>query len=168
MRIKNDYYTTPQSIIDVLVKNLGWSKKNPIWESCAGDGRMSRTFEREGYSVISHDITTGNDFFDWSKSPSIALVTNPPFKPIRQFIDHAFKIGVTHMALVCPERIWACKKGKEQFLRHQPSRFINLDWREDYLGKGGKPDRALAISIWDGSFNKQTKYDVWSRNGNIY
>ena len=129
---------------------------------------MARTFEREGYSVISHDITTGNDFFDWSKSPSIALVTNPPFKPIRQFIDHAFKIGVTHMALVCPERIWACKKGKEQFLRHQPSRFINLDWREDYLGKGGKPDRALAISICDGSFNKQTKYDVWSRNGNIY
>ena len=91
-------------------------------------------------------------------------MTNPPFKHIRPFIDHAFNIGINRMALVCPERLWACAKGKKQFLKHQPSRFINLDWREDYLGRGGKPDRALAISIWDGSINNKTKYEVWSKD----
>ena len=165
MRKENDFYPTPQAIIDAIVENLQWSKKIPIWEACAGDGRMVRTFEKAGYSVIQHDITTGHNFFDWSKCPSPALVTNPPFKPIREFIDHAFDIGVTHMAIVCPERVWACQKGRKQFIKHRPSRFINLDWREDYLGKGGKPDRALAVSIWDGSFNRQTKYDVWSKHG---
>tara|TARA_Y100000401_G_scaffold39938_1_gene30341 strand:+ start:96 stop:602 length:507 start_codon:yes stop_codon:yes gene_type:complete len=166
MRNTNDFYPTPQAILDVLVENLDWSKNTVIWEPCAGDGRLVDTFENHGYQVIAHDIISGNDFFDWSESPSIALVTNPPFKPIRQFIDHAFKIGISKMALVCPERLWACKKGKEQFMRHQPSRFVNLDWREDYLGKGGKADRALAISIWDGAINNKTKYEVWSKNGN--
>jgi len=167
MRVQNDFYPTPQSILDVLVENLGWDKNTVIWESCAGDGRLVETFERAGYSVVAHDILTGDDFFDWSKAPSIALVTNPPFRPIRKFIDHAFKIGVLKMALVCPERLWACQRGKEQFLRHQPSRFVNLDWREDYLGKGGKPDRSLAVSIWDGAINHKTTYHVWSKNDNI-
>ena len=164
MRVDNDYYPTPQSILDVLVRNLGWEKKTTIWECCAGDGRLVDTFENAGYPVIAHDIVSGHDFFDWSEAPSNALVTNPPFKHIRPFIDHAFNIGINRMALVCPERLWACAKGKKQFLKHQPSRFINLDWREDYLRRGGKPDRALAISIWDGSLNNKTKYEVWSKD----
>ena len=67
------------------------------------------------------------------------------------------------MVLVCPERLWACKKGWEQFHRHRPARFINLNWREDYLGKGGSPDRALAISIWESPNASRCQYEVWSK-----
>ena len=84
-------------------------------------------------------------------------------KKIRPFIDHAFNIGVERMVLVCPERLWACKVGWEQFHRHRPARFINLNWREDYLGKGGSPDRALAISIWENPCAMRCSYEVWSK-----
>ena len=143
-----------------------YSPWEPVWEPCAGDGRMVEAMERRGYKVISSDITSGQDFFEVELAQSRILVTNPPFGMIRPFIDHAFKIGVTQMALVCPERLWACKKGFDQFNRHRPSRFVNLDWREDYLGrgKGHSPDRALALSIWNTPHNNRCEFEVWDKN----
>jgi hypothetical protein len=107
------------------------------------------------------DIEQGQDFFDFKEAPCPDLMTNPPFKKIRPFIDHAFDIGVERMVLVCAERLWACKKGWEQFQRHQSARFVNLNYREDYLCKGGAPNRAFAISIWDSSHADRGDYHVW-------
>ena len=42
-------------------------------------------------------------------------------------------------------------------------RFINLNYREDYLGKGGSSDWALAISIWESPHASRCQYEVWSR-----
>lgn len=162
MRNPRDFYPTPSSITEVLLKNLGW-KTQPVWEPCCGDGRLGLELSFAGYHPIMHDIESGHDFFDWREAQASALLTNPPFRVMREFIDHAFDIGVERMALVCGERLWACRKGSEQMQRHRPSRFINLDWREDYLGKGGAPDRALAISIWDRPHSDSTAYEVWSR-----
>lgn len=163
MRHQNDFYPTPYSIITSLLHNLNWDDLNP-WEPCAGDGRFSDSIEQHfDVDVLSHDISTGHDFFAWQRALRPDIITNPPFKQIRPFIDHAFEIGVKRMALVCPERLWACKKGFEQKQRHNPSRFINLTWREDYLNKGGSPDRALAISIWDRPHSSATSYEVWTK-----
>lgn len=161
-RNKHDFYPTPVSIITALLDNLNWGY-SAIWEPCAGDMRVVKMMRQRGNVVIPGDIQNGQDFFNYKQALTQNLVTNPPFKPIREFIDHAFEIGVKRMALVCPERLWACKKGREQFARHRPSRFINMDWREDYLGKGGKPDRALAVSIWDSPHAETTSYEIWSK-----
>ena len=161
-RNEHDFYPTPVSIVTALLNNLGWGEC-AMWEPCAGDMRVVNMMKDRGHVVLHGDIQTGKDFFDYTEALTPNLITNPPFRPIRQFIDHAFDIGVQRMALVCPERLWACKKGREQFGRHQPSRFINMDWREDYLGKGGKPDRALAVSIWDSPDNETTSYEIWSK-----
>ncbi len=84
-------------------------------------------------------------------------------KKIRPFIDHAFDIGLERIVFVCPERLWACKVAREQFHRHRPARFINQNQREYYLGKGGSPDRALAISIWKSPNASLCQYEVWSK-----
>jgi len=161
-RHPRDFYPTPHSIITVLLQEIQWYVAE-IWEPCAGDGRLTYAIEEHGYKCVSHDIATGNDFFDFTKCASTNLITNPPFKPIRKFIDHAFDIGVERMALVVPERLFACQKGYEQFTKHRPSRFINLSWREDYLGKGGSPDRALALAIWDQPSSPTCQYSIRTR-----
>ena len=162
MRKANDFYPTPHSIVKLLSNHAEWESLH-VWEPCAGDFRLVRALQERLYRVVATDISQGQDFFDFKEAPCAQLMTNPPFKQIRPFIDHAFNIGVERMVLVCPERLWACKVGWEQFHRHRPARFINLNWREDYLGKGGSPDRALAISIWESPCAMRCSYEVWSR-----
>ena len=175
MRHERDFYPTPQSIIDCVLFHVKLRKNATIWEPCAGDGRFSTALEQAGYSVISHDIVVGSydkifddideghDFFDWREAQAPIIVTNPPFRHIRRFSDFAFDIGVEQMVLITPERLWACQKGYKQLLRHRPSLFANLSWREDYLQKGGSPDRALAVSVWDKPCSETTVYEVWQR-----
>ena len=141
MRAKNDYYPTPKKIVE----------------------RMTREF----LDVQINAIRMGN------ARPPIPVWEpcagdGPPFSKIREFIDHAFSIGVMSMALVCSERLWACKKGRAQFLKYRPSRFAMMDWREDYLGKGGSPDRALAVAIWEEPCAHICRYEVWSKEADLY
>lgn len=163
MRQPNDHYPTPFSIVTELVYR--WALPTMmVWEPCNGDGRLSGALKKRGCNVVATDITKREDFFEFTDTLAPTVITNPPFKPIRQFIDHAFCIGVKKMALICPERLWACKKGRDQFLRHRPSRWCNLDWREDYLGKGGSPDRALAVAIWERPHSDNCQYEIWTRS----
>ena len=162
MRVENDFYPTPVSIMSVLLRNVEWPVE-VVWEPCRGDGRLVAALQAKGYRVVSGDIDSGVDFFAQPRALSSTLITNPPFKDIRRFIAHAFSIGVERMALVGPERLWACKKGFDQFQRHRPVKFINLNWREDYLNRGGSPDRALAISIWEGPNAKSCEFQVWEK-----
>ena len=162
MRRELDFYPTPLTIVEEIVRR--WVDPDMVvWEPCAGDGRLSRALGEKGCTVVSSDITGGEDFFDYSEALTPIIVTNPPFRPIRKFIEHAFDIGVEKMALVCPERLWACRKGRQQFEKHRPSRWANMDWREDYLQKGGAPDRALAVAMWDVSHSPECRYEIWSR-----
>ena len=135
MSNKNDFYPTPHNIVKILANYSEW-KSLYVWKPCAGDFRLVEALQARDYKVIATDLDQGQDFSDFKEAPCPHLMPNPPFKKIRPFIDHAFAIGVERKVLVCPERLWACKKGWEQFHRHRPARFINLNWRKDYLGKG--------------------------------
>ena len=162
MRKEFDFYPTPISIVKEIAKR--WSfDGNRVWEPCAGDGRVSQALEKLGCEVVSTDIE--EDFFSYSSALAPVIITNPPFKHIRDFINHAFDIGVRQMALVCPERLWACKKGRSQFNTFKPTRFANMDWREDYLQKGGSPDRALAVAMWDEPKAVNCHYEIWTKSG---
>ena len=158
----NGFYPAPHSMVKLLANYLEWESLY-VWEPYAFDCRLVEDLQARDYKVIATDISQGQDFFDFKEAPCPHLMTNPRFKKIRPFIDHAFAIGVKRMVLVCPERLGACKKGLEQFHRHRPARFINLNRREDYLGKGGSPDRALAISIWESPNASRCQYEVWSK-----
>lgn len=157
-----DFYPTPDSIVQSMLEHWELPIHENIWEPCVGDYYLADCLgQRYNCDVYCTDVE--EDFFTFKDCPYSVIVTNPPFKYIRQFIDHAFDIGVKQMVLVCPERLWACKKGRDQFNRHRPSVWANLDWREDYLGKGGAPDRALAVAIWNKPHSRTCKFEIWSK-----
>tara|TARA_Y100000361_G_C11140492_1_gene334759 strand:- start:1014 stop:1517 length:504 start_codon:yes stop_codon:yes gene_type:complete len=167
MRKNNDFYPTPHSFINALVKNIPYyfDRNDVVWECCAGDNRLVDALKKDKRKVIATDISNGEheDFFNYKKALAPTIITNPPFKDIRKFIDHAFDIGVWRMMIFCNERLFACKKGYQQIQRHRPAKFINLSWREDFLGKGGKPDRSMAIAQWSSPHTTRTIYEVWDQ-----
>ena len=164
-----DRYPTPSSIVRVMVTEFLACVflEQDIWEPCAGDGRIADEIalvvSPGTVNVIQTDIETGNDFFAYDKALAPNIITNPPFRHIREFINHAFHIGVEKMAIVSSERLWACKKGREQFERHRPSMFCMMDFREDYLNRGGSPDRALAVNIWERPHSETCEFRILHR-----
>ena len=179
MRNKNDFYPTPMSIVHELIYRLeqyhpSFFTAGPVWEPCCGDGRIATALRQAQHpEVVSTDIENGENFFDYTLNsrPSATIVTNPPFFCIREFIDHALgTLRIRNLAIVCPERLWACQKGYRQFRQYEPTVFANMTWREDYLGKGGSPDRALAVAIWADTrsfFKRSCQFEVWDKSNQL-
>ena len=95
-RVPNDYYATPFSATEALLKAVRFS--GSIWEPACGEGHISRVLQRHGHRVISTDLiergfgTSGIDFLKTSGTPKFRnIVTNPPYsdKLIPAFWQHA-------------------------------------------------------------------------------
>ncbi len=162
-RREGDAYYTPPLIVQAVMAHWWPLDESLVWEPFAGDGRFAEALRARGHEVIAGDIDQGQDFFAYDTAPAPGLCSNPPFDRARDVIDHAFSIGVTSMALVLPERFWASDVGLKQFARHKPAVWANLSWREDYLGSGGSPDRALAVGIWQSRCAESCYFAVWGR-----
>ena len=104
-RVENDYYATPpESTLKLLeVENFEVS----ILEPCCGEGHISEILKKEGYTVYSNDIVnrdygeTNKDFLkdDFEKVDNV--VTNPPYKYAKEFIEKSLEITNKKVAMFC-------------------------------------------------------------------
>ena len=79
MRVENDFYPTPVSIMSVLLRNVEWPVEGG-GEPCRGDGRLVAALQAKGYRVVSGDIDSWVDFFAQPRALSSTLITNPPLR----------------------------------------------------------------------------------------
>lgn len=96
-RQKDDYYATdPKTIKELFeVENFGYN----IWECACGEGHLSKEIEKYGKSVMSSDLVNrgyGDFFIDFLKDNvgnwQGDIITNPPYKYARQFVEKSLKI----------------------------------------------------------------------------
>lgn len=66
-----------------------------IWEPAAGDGYLVRAIEDQGYSVVSGDIKTGQDFFAYEPPAWDILLTNPPYSSDNKYkwLKRCYELG---------------------------------------------------------------------------
>lgn len=95
-RHPDDYYATDPVAVDLLCDVETFD--GGIWEPCCGQGHISETLKRRGYSVHSTDLydrgygIAGVDFFAQDKCPYPNIITNPPYKMGTKFLEHALSI----------------------------------------------------------------------------
>jgi hypothetical protein len=100
-REENDYYATSPSAAKMIIKME--KLNNNIWECSAGEKHLSNVFEESGYNVRSSDLivrTKGVEKLDflspenngWSGVDSYDILTNPPYKYSREFVEKAMNI----------------------------------------------------------------------------
>jgi len=102
-RETHDFYPTWPAATAALLKVERFA--GPVWEPACGDGAMSRVMEAAGLTVISTDLIDraygegGRDFLmEWQpRAPNI--VTNPPFRWARQFVDRSLMLTTGKVAL---------------------------------------------------------------------
>ena len=95
-REENDYYATEPKAIELLC-DLETFAPN-IWECACGEGHLSKVLESRGYKVISSDLVErgygygGIDFLKSTKQFDGDIITNPPYKYAKEFVEHALKV----------------------------------------------------------------------------
>ncbi len=92
-REEHDFYATDPIAARYLEK---LEKFNNILEPACGQGHLSKVFDVLGYKIKSSDLIyrgygIKKDFFDYKKWKG-DIITNPPYKYAREFVEHALNI----------------------------------------------------------------------------
>lgn len=95
-REPNDYYATDSIAIDALLSKAKLSPK--VWECACGEGHLSKRLIEYGYDVKSTDLIDrgygvgGVDFLLCKEQFDGDIVTNPPYKYAKEFVEHSLSI----------------------------------------------------------------------------
>ena len=97
-REKHDYYATEPKAATLLMDLESLSPL--IWECACGGGHISDVLKKNGYCVYSSDLinrgyngTIIQDFLKTNNLNTMDIITNPPYKYAKEFVEHALDIS---------------------------------------------------------------------------
>ena len=169
----NDYYATEPKALELL---LELEKFSPyVWECACGQGHLSEVLKAHGYKVKSSDIvdrgyigTETLDFLKVNKQDikqdfSRDIITNPPYKYAKEFVEHALNISMdsTKIAMFLKVQFLEGKARRKLFDKHPPKVIYVASSRLNCAMNGNfdkYPSSAVAYAwfIWEKGFKGDT------------
>jgi hypothetical protein len=128
-RAVNDYYATDPKAIDYLLDDGGAEISHKILEPACGEGHLSERLKAKGFDVKSSDLIDRGygeqkDFFGIKKWDG-DIVTNPPYKYAKEFVEHALCIiPKGRKAFMFLKLTFLEGKGRREFFRKYPPKII--------------------------------------------
>lgn len=98
-----DFYATDPHMAEELCKHVELVN---VWECACGAGHLAKVFDKYGLLGRATDIAdrgygeSGVDFLLQTEQWNGDIVTNPPYKYAREFVEHALRL-VRDGSLVC-------------------------------------------------------------------
>lgn len=95
-RQSEDFYATEPRAAELLLKLEDFNKN--IWECACGEGDLSKVFVEHGHNVKSTDLIDrgygegGIDFLQCTEVFDGDIITNPPYKYAKEFVEHALEL----------------------------------------------------------------------------
>lgn len=141
-RVENDYYATPpESTMALLDREIF---EGNILEPACGAGHISEVLKSYGYKTISTDLidrgygTGGIDFLkdDFDKVDNV--VTNPPFKYAKEFIEKALEVSNKKVAMFCKIQLLEGVARREMF-ENTPLRTVYVFTKRQNPFRNGSP-----------------------------
>lgn len=169
-REKDDFYPTPpeptRALLSAEIDRL--RDFNLIWEPAAGDGAMVREMRDLDLLVYDSDLVDRGggavikSFYDYTRAPAKAIVTNPPFGECgwgngkARWLKHALDVlDVEYMALLMNWG-WPGAGGLGPFYaQYPPARVYLMRWKIDFTGQGAPP-MLNAWFVWDKQWKGET------------
>jgi hypothetical protein len=109
-----DACQTPAYAIDPLLPYLPEGLN--IWEPAAGEQLLEGALLDSRYHVVSGDILTGQNFFEYEPDNWDCIVTNPPYSIHFQWLERCYQLGKP-FALLLKVDILGTKTAQEMFDR---------------------------------------------------
>ena len=172
----NDYYATEPKALELLLDLETFSPY--VWECACGEGHLSDVLKKRGYKVKSSDLvdrgyddTEVMDFLKVNKEDiksdfSRDIITNPPYKYAKEFVEHALNISMesTKIAMFLKVQFLEGKARRKLFDKHPPkiiyvasSRLLCAkNGQFQKMRDGGGSAVAYAWFIWEKGFKGDT------------
>lgn len=166
-RRADDFYPTgqPEAIRALFARDGSRIHRcDGVFEPAVGDGALAREIEAMGMPCVGADIvdrgwpgTVLRSFYDWSDSPTEAIITNPPFSEINardghgRWLRHTLAMPRWRYLALLLSWDWPAARanGLGAMLDAHPfTRAYLMRWKLDFTGEGSPPQRN-AWFIWD-------------------
>lgn len=173
----NDYYATEPKALELLLEQESFCKY--VWECACGEGHLSEVLKKHGYKVKSSDVidrgyenTEVIDFLsvkekDIDNDFSRDIITNPPYKFAKEFVEHALDISMdsTKVAMFLKVQFLEGKERRKLFEKYPPKVIYVASGRLlcakngefDKMRQGGGSAVAYAWFVWEKGFKGDPK-----------
>lgn len=123
-----DYYATDPRALELLLELEEFSEN--VWECACGEGHLSEVLRVNGFNVLSTDLIDrgygigGVDFLESTETFDGDIITNPPYKYAKEFVEHAIEtITDGHkVAMLLRIQFLEGKARRELFDKYPPAR----------------------------------------------
>lgn len=172
-REQNDYYATEPKALELLLDLETFNSQ--VWECACGEGHLSKVLESYGYKVLSSDIVDRGygqgsvDFLQCADKFHGDIITNPPYKYAKQFIEKAIELipKGNKIAMFLKIQFLEGKARRELFEKHPPKRIWVASSRLlcakngefQRMRDGGGSAVAYAWFIWEKGYKGETVID---------
>lgn len=137
VRIKNDFYPTPEYTIDSLLETMKLKKINTFLEPCAGDFAIYKKFEDYCNSMEWCEISKGKDYLKTYFPTKDLIVTNPPFSLAEEFLTKSLSESEADCVVYLLRLNYMGSKKRLDFWKENPpKKIIVLSKRPSFSGKG--------------------------------
>lgn len=152
-RAKSDYYPTPPHATEALLKVETFDGN--ILEPACGEGHISEVLLKNGYDVISQDIefsgygVGGKDFLFFNDTTYDNIITNPPYKLAKEFVDVSLKIAKRKVCMLLKINFLEGVTRKE-FLKNSPLKYVYVFSKRISLTRHGNPmeNKGMITYAW--------------------
>lgn len=173
VRVENDYYATPTESTKALLNEENFV--GSILEPCCGEGHISKVLKEYGYDVISNDLVDrgygeyNQDYLTSTNLKADNVITNPPFKYAKEFIEKSLQDTTGKVAMFCKIQLLEGVSRKELFENTPLKTVYVFSKRQNPLRNGSPVDEngkkwsstmCFAWFVWEHGYegNPQIKW----------
>ena len=156
---ENDYYATEPRAVELLLEQEDFS--HIIWEPACGEGHISKVLQAHGYEVHSTDLIdrgfgeSTEDFLAFENTLPIPvdIITNPPYKFAREFVEKAMAIVPPgHKVAMFMKLTFLEGQARRELFKQHPPKTVYVSSARLECGKNGAftGERAVAYCwiVW--------------------
>ena len=162
-----DYYATDPRAVELLLEQERFSEN--IWEPACGEGHISKVLEAHGHKVFSTDLIDrgfgvgGKDFLTESMAFDGDIITNPPYKYARAFVEKALEsVPEGNKVAMFLKLTFLEGKARQAFFKKCPPQTVYVSSSRLECGKNGVFLNGSAVAyawyVWKKGYPRPNLY----------
>lgn len=168
-RENNDFYATDPKALEIFLEKIrkdGIQLHNKIWECACGQGHLSEILKNKGYNVTSSDLinrgygTYGIDFLKMTNQWNGDILTNPPYKYAKEFVEKAMELIYNGSYLVLFLKIQFLEgQARQKLFKKYPPKYIYVNSSRQICYINGDMSKKMSSAtcycwyIWEKGFS---------------